>query len=66
MLENYHRLTATVSDLIMGNSYRFRVFSQNQVGTSESGAVTKDAATIQKTGDLPESFLNSSVVSLSI
>ncbi|KAM3617124.1 uncharacterized protein V6R79_002500 [Siganus canaliculatus] len=50
VLENYHRLTATVSDLIMGNSYGFRVFSQNQVGTSENSAVTKDVATIQKTG----------------
>ncbi|XP_073326553.1 myosin-binding protein H-like isoform X1 [Pagrus major] len=50
VLENYHRLTATVSDLIMGNSYSFRVFAQNRVGTSESCAVTKKVATIQKTG----------------
>lgn len=52
VLENYHRLNATISDLIMGNSYSFRVFSQNKVGTSETSAVTKDVATIQKTGDL--------------
>lgn len=52
MLENYHRLNATISDLIMGNSYIFRVFSQNKVGTSETGAVTKEVANIQKTGDL--------------
>lgn len=51
VLEHYHRLTATVSDLIMGNSYLFRVFSENQVGRSENGAVTKTAATIQKTGN---------------
>ncbi|XP_023188663.1 myosin-binding protein H-like isoform X2 [Xiphophorus maculatus] len=50
VLEHYHRLTVTVSDLIMGNSYLFRVFSENQVGKSENGAVTKTAATIQKTG----------------
>ncbi|PWA28691.1 hypothetical protein CCH79_00014837 [Gambusia affinis] len=50
VLEHYHRLTATVSDLVMGNSYLFRVFSENQVGRSENGAVTKTAATIQKTG----------------
>lgn len=50
VLEHYHRLTGTVSDLIMGNSYIFRVFSENQVGMSESCAVTKNAATIQKTG----------------
>uniref|UniRef100_A0AAQ5YMG4 Myosin-binding protein H n=1 Tax=Amphiprion ocellaris TaxID=80972 RepID=A0AAQ5YMG4_AMPOC len=50
VLEHYHRLTATVSDLIMGNSYAFRVFSENQVGMSETSAVTKEVAKIQKTG----------------
>ncbi|XP_044065679.1 myosin binding protein Ha isoform X2 [Siniperca chuatsi] len=50
VLEHYHRLTATVSDLIMGNSYCFRVFAENQVGISETSAVTKEVATIQKTG----------------
>uniref|UniRef100_A0A3Q1HW04 Myosin-binding protein H n=1 Tax=Acanthochromis polyacanthus TaxID=80966 RepID=A0A3Q1HW04_9TELE len=50
VLEHYHRLTATVSDLIMGNSYAFRVFSENQVGMSEMSAVTKEVANIQKTG----------------
>ncbi|KAF7660240.1 hypothetical protein LDENG_00285970 [Lucifuga dentata] len=50
VLEHYHRLTATVSDLIMGNSYSFRVFSENQVGSSETSAVTKGVANIQKTG----------------
>ncbi|CAJ1085135.1 myosin binding protein Ha isoform X3 [Xyrichtys novacula] len=49
VLEHYHRLTATVSDLIMGNSYIFRVFTENKVGMSEGCAVTKGAATIQKT-----------------
>lgn len=53
VLEHYHRLTATVSDLIMGNSYAFRVFSVNKVGVSEKSAVTKDVATIQKTGAHP-------------
>lgn len=52
VLDNYHRLNATISDLIMGNTYSFRVFSQNKVGTSETSAVTKEVATIQKTGDL--------------
>ncbi|XP_077369721.1 myosin binding protein Ha isoform X2 [Festucalex cinctus] len=50
VLEHYHRLTATISDLIMGNSYAFRVFSVNKVGISEKSTVTKDVATIQKTG----------------
>ncbi|XP_017549677.1 myosin binding protein Ha isoform X1 [Pygocentrus nattereri] len=50
VLEHFHRLNATVSDLIMGNSYSFRVFSENMVGRSESAAITKQVATIQKTG----------------
>lgn len=52
VLDSYHRLNATISDLIMGNTYSFRVFSQNKVGTSETSAVTKEVATIHKTGDL--------------
>uniref|UniRef100_A0A8C6T586 Myosin-binding protein H n=1 Tax=Neogobius melanostomus TaxID=47308 RepID=A0A8C6T586_9GOBI len=52
VLEHYHRLTATVSDLIMGNSYQFRVFAENRVGRSESCAITKEVAHIQKTGIL--------------
>ncbi|XP_068453617.1 myosin binding protein Ha isoform X1 [Clinocottus analis] len=50
VLEHYHRLTATVTDLVMGNAYSFRVFAENQVGISEMSAVTKGVATIQKTG----------------
>uniref|UniRef100_A0A8C9VI98 Myosin-binding protein H n=2 Tax=Scleropages formosus TaxID=113540 RepID=A0A8C9VI98_SCLFO len=50
VLEHYHQLNATVSDLIMGNSYSFRVFSENKVGRSEQASVTKTAARIQKTG----------------
>lgn len=50
VLEHHHRLTATISDLIMGNSYAFRVFAENQVGISETSAITKQVATIQKTG----------------
>ncbi|KAI2649950.1 Myosin-binding protein H [Labeo rohita] len=50
VLEHFHRLNATVSDLVMGNTYTFRVFAENKVGRSESAAVTKAAAHIQKTG----------------
>ncbi|KAL4623812.1 myosin-binding protein H-like isoform X2 [Arapaima gigas] len=50
VLEHYHRLNTTISDLIMGNSYAFKVFSENMVGKSEAAAVTKTVATIQKTG----------------
>uniref|UniRef100_A0A671L599 Myosin-binding protein H n=1 Tax=Sinocyclocheilus anshuiensis TaxID=1608454 RepID=A0A671L599_9TELE len=50
VLEHFHRLNATVSDLVMGNTFTFRVFAENKVGRSETAAVTKDAAHIQKTG----------------
>lgn len=62
MLDNYHRLNATVSDLIMGNTYSFRVFSQNKVGTSEASAVTKGVASIQKTGDPLQNIASSHFV----
>lgn len=52
LLEHFHRLNATVSDLVMGNTYTFRVFAENKVGRSETAAVTKDAAHIQKTGKI--------------
>lgn len=50
VLERYHPTTCTVSDLIVGNSYSFRVFSENQCGLSDSPAITKELAHIQKTG----------------
>ncbi|KAM9409935.1 myosin binding protein Hb isoform 2-T2 [Pholidichthys leucotaenia] len=50
VLEHYHRLNATISDLIMGNTYKFRVFSENKCGISESAAVTKNEVKILKTG----------------
>ncbi|KAJ8370387.1 hypothetical protein SKAU_G00104150 [Synaphobranchus kaupii] len=49
-LEHYHRLSATISDLIMGNSYIFRVFAENKCGRGNESAVTKAVATVQKTG----------------
>ncbi len=51
VLDHYHRLNATISDLIMGNTYIFRVFTENKCGTSEQATVTKTSATIQKTGE---------------
>ncbi|TXL73903.1 hypothetical protein D9O29_23085 [Pantoea vagans] len=50
VLEHYHRLNATISDLIMGNTYKFRVYSENKCGMSESPTVTKEEAKILKTG----------------
>uniref|UniRef100_A0A670ZMS5 Myosin binding protein C2 n=1 Tax=Pseudonaja textilis TaxID=8673 RepID=A0A670ZMS5_PSETE len=40
----------TVSDLIMGNEYYFRVYSENICGLSEQPGVSKNTANIQKTG----------------
>ncbi|XP_068567857.1 myosin binding protein Hb [Cebidichthys violaceus] len=50
VLEHYHRLNATISDLIMGNTYKFRGFSENKCGTSEEATVAKQEASILKTG----------------
>ncbi|XP_016043176.1 myosin-binding protein H [Erinaceus europaeus] len=48
VLERYHPTTCTISDLIVGNSYSFRVFSENLCGLSASAASTKELAHIQK------------------
>ncbi|XP_074237403.1 myosin-binding protein H-like isoform X3 [Saimiri boliviensis] len=48
VLEHYHRTSCIVSDLIIGNSYAFRVFAENQCGLSETAPITTDLAHIQK------------------
>ncbi|XP_068097309.1 myosin-binding protein C, fast-type-like isoform X2 [Hyperolius riggenbachi] len=48
--EHNRQPRCTVSDLIMGNEYYFRVFSENIVGLSDNPGVTKNTAVIQKTG----------------
>ncbi|CAJ1050240.1 myosin-binding protein H-like [Xyrichtys novacula] len=50
VLEHYHRLNATISDLIMGNTYKFRVYSENKCGMSEGATTAKEEAKILKTG----------------
>lgn len=50
VLERYHRTSCIVSDLIVGNSYAFRVFAENQCGLSDTAPVTADLAHIQKAG----------------
>ncbi|XP_070326753.1 myosin-binding protein H isoform X2 [Odocoileus virginianus] len=59
VLERYHPTTCTVSDLIVGNSYSFRVFSENLCGLSASAAATKELAHIVKTDVVakPKSFV---------
>lgn len=53
VLDHYHRLNATISDLIMGNTYKFRVYAENKCGMSEEATVSKEEASIIKTGTFP-------------
>ncbi|XP_035386821.1 myosin binding protein Cb isoform X1 [Electrophorus electricus] len=48
--EHNRRTNCTVSDLVMGNKYMFRVFSENLCGLSEEPCTSKDIATITKPG----------------
>ncbi|XP_016078867.1 PREDICTED: myosin-binding protein H-like isoform X2 [Miniopterus natalensis] len=48
VLEHYHRTNCTISNLIIGNSYAFRVFAENQCGLSDTAPITADLAHIQK------------------
>ncbi|GCB76603.1 hypothetical protein scyTo_0019910, partial [Scyliorhinus torazame] len=48
VLEKCHPCSYTVSDLVMGNRYNFRVFSENLCGLSETAAQCKDTAFIPK------------------
>ncbi|XP_060117667.1 myosin-binding protein C, cardiac-type [Heteronotia binoei] len=50
VFDHCHRTNCVVSDLIMGNEYYFRIFSENLCGLSENAATTKDSAYIKKTG----------------
>lgn len=50
VLERYHPTSCIISDLIGGNSYSFRVFSENLCGLSASAASIKELAHIQKAG----------------
>ncbi|XP_052434186.1 myosin-binding protein C, slow-type-like isoform X3 [Carassius gibelio] len=52
-IEHYHRTCITVSDLVVGNEYYFRIYSENMVGLSESATVTKNSALIMKEGKFP-------------
>ncbi|XP_067283437.1 myosin-binding protein C, slow-type isoform X3 [Pseudorasbora parva] len=49
-VEHYHRTCITISDLVVGNEYFFRIYSENMVGLSESATATKDSALIVKEG----------------
>jgi len=47
-LERCTRTSCTISDLIIGNIYSFRVFAENACGLSEKAAVTSGVAHIEK------------------
>ncbi|KAM4704558.1 myosin-binding protein C, fast-type [Rhinophrynus dorsalis] len=48
--EHNRQTRCTISDLVMGNEYYFRVYSENICGLSEVPGVSKNTAYIQKTG----------------
>ncbi|XP_063303252.1 myosin-binding protein C, slow-type isoform X5 [Pelobates fuscus] len=50
VLEHYHRTSATISDLVIGNEYYFRVYSENMCGLSEAATRTLNSALIEKEG----------------
>ncbi|KAJ8007054.1 hypothetical protein DPEC_G00113590 [Dallia pectoralis] len=49
-LEHYHRTCLTITELVVGNEYYFRIYSENMVGLSECATQTKDSALIVKEG----------------
>ncbi|KAL0993313.1 hypothetical protein UPYG_G00105970 [Umbra pygmaea] len=48
VFEHNRRPNCTVSDLVMGNEYSFRVFSENICGLSEEVGISKNTAVIGK------------------
>ncbi|XP_033840561.1 myosin binding protein Cb isoform X2 [Periophthalmus magnuspinnatus] len=48
--DHNRRTNCTASDLVMGNTYQFRVYSENLCGLSEEPRVSKNMAVIPKTG----------------
>uniref|UniRef100_A0A6Q2ZPF0 Myosin-binding protein C, fast-type n=1 Tax=Esox lucius TaxID=8010 RepID=A0A6Q2ZPF0_ESOLU len=53
--EHNRRPSCTVSDLVMGNEYTFRVFAENICGLSDEVAISKNTAVIGKSGTQPHS-----------
>ncbi|XP_049740129.1 myosin-binding protein C, slow-type isoform X2 [Elephas maximus indicus] len=50
VIEHYHRTSATITELVIGNEYYFRVFAENMCGLSEDATMTKESAMIAKDG----------------
>ncbi|XP_073686428.1 myosin-binding protein C, fast-type-like isoform X1 [Garra rufa] len=47
--EHNRRTNCTISDLVMGNEYMFRIYSENLCGLSEDPCMSKNTAVIAKT-----------------
>lgn len=54
MYEHNRRANCTVSDLVIGNEYLFRVYSENLCGLSEDPCMSKNTAVIAKSGQYGE------------
>uniref|UniRef100_A0A8C0A3W9 Myosin-binding protein C, slow-type n=1 Tax=Bos mutus grunniens TaxID=30521 RepID=A0A8C0A3W9_BOSMU len=52
VIEHYHRTSATITELVIGNEYYFRVFAENMCGLSEDATMTKESAVIAKDGKI--------------
>ncbi|XP_053261031.1 myosin-binding protein C, slow-type isoform X2 [Podarcis raffonei] len=50
VIEHYHRTSATITELIIGNEYFFRIFAENMCGLSEDATRTTESAVIAKDG----------------
>ncbi|XP_051890714.1 myosin binding protein Ha isoform X2 [Pristis pectinata] len=50
VMEKSRATTYTISNLVMGNHYNFRVFSENLCGLSETAALCKDTVYVPKMG----------------
>uniref|UniRef100_I3ITV2 Myosin binding protein C1 n=1 Tax=Oreochromis niloticus TaxID=8128 RepID=I3ITV2_ORENI len=51
-IEHYHRNCITITELVVGNEYFFRIFSENMCGLSETATQTKKSALIVKEGTM--------------
>lgn len=49
-IEHYHRTCIAITELVVGNEYYFRIFSENMCGLSETATQTKNSALIVKEG----------------
>lgn len=50
-IEHYHRNCITITELVVGNEYFFRIFAENMCGPSETATQTKKSALIVKEGN---------------